>query len=99
MSFSEYRNARYRHEERIGRSVHRELYRPQGDVTPEAACSPENGLIEDGEVLNGAEPNTDKTDMIVIQRGSVRSSGVTGRGMRREYRFEDKRGPIHSDVK
>jgi len=32
-------------------------------VTPEAACSPENGFTEDGEVLNGAEPNTDRTDL------------------------------------
>jgi len=32
-------------------------------VTPEAACSLENGFIEDGEVLNGAEPNIDKTDV------------------------------------
>ena len=33
-------------------------------MTPEAACSPENGFDEDGEVLNGAEPNIDRTDLL-----------------------------------
>jgi hypothetical protein len=32
--------------ERRIRSVDRELYRPQGDVTPEVVCSPVNAIMQ-----------------------------------------------------